>query len=231
MSSVEAFSSLLYELIAMNKLSGSRVARVTESATHALHDPDGLSKVMLKAHMRAPPQNKLVSLYLFDAIARHAQDIARRNGTGLQTSESPAKLAANAAAFLHMLQEPAAQVGTDSLHHAPPEQREKVRKVMDIWDRAGTFHPRILQRIREQASAPPSAPTKPAAPPPAPSAAKSPPPPPTSLPPHVLALLGQVQQSGALSAPGDRSSSCYECPITASSFASTISACGGFKSV
>ena len=81
MSSVEAFSSLLYELIAMNKLSGSRVARVTESATHALHDPDGLSKVMLKAHMRAPPQNKLVSLYLFDAIARHAQDIARRNGT------------------------------------------------------------------------------------------------------------------------------------------------------
>ena len=155
MSSVEAFSSLLYELIAMNKLSGSRVARVTESATHALHDPDGLSKVMLKAHMRAPPQNKLVSLYLFDAIARHAQDIARRNGTGMQTSESPAKLAANAAAFLHMLQEPAAQVGTDSLHHAPPEQREKVRKVMDIWDRAGTFHPRILQRIREQASARP----------------------------------------------------------------------------
>ena len=62
MSSVEAFSSLLYELIAMNKLSGSRVARVTESATHALHDPDGLSKVMLKAHMRAPPQNKLVSV-------------------------------------------------------------------------------------------------------------------------------------------------------------------------
>ena len=33
---------------------------------------------MLDAHVRAPPRHKLVSLYLFDAVARHVQELKRR---------------------------------------------------------------------------------------------------------------------------------------------------------
>lgn len=170
---------------------------------------------MLKAHMRASASTKLVSLYLFDAIARHAQELARRGGTAMASKDDPAALAANAAALLRALHEPAVQVGIDSLRHVPPEQREKVRKVVDIWSRAATFPAPVLQRIldhgtRTEAPAPTRAAPPPAAPRTAPPPAPAPVPPTRTasapapaaapapqLPPHVLALLGQAPPASA----------------------------------
>lgn len=205
-SDTQAFSALLYETISLNKLSGSRVSRVTDSATRALsvsnqlplitQDADSVSKVMLKAHMRASPSTKLVSLYLFDAIARHAQEIARRNGVGFDVGGPPATLAAHAAALLTLLHEPAAEVGIDSMRNAPPEQREKVRKVIDIWDRAGTFPPHILERIRVRGATTGQAVPSNAAPTSPPAHATS-----ASLPPNILAFIQQVQQPGGGAGP------------------------------
>lgn len=115
-------------------------------------DPAGVAKAMLRAHMRSAPKTKLISLYIFDAVARHAQEIARRNGAGFSARNRTAdQLAADASAFLRAAQEPAAEVGIDCLRHAPPEQREKVLKVIDIWGRANTFSSKILQRIHDYA--------------------------------------------------------------------------------
>ncbi|KAL4401742.1 hypothetical protein ACI68E_001389 [Malassezia pachydermatis] len=205
---MESFASLLYETIAQNKLSGSRVARVTDSATQALSDPEMLAKTMLKAHLRASPANKLVSLYLFDAVARHAQEIARRQGAGFDSDDSPQTLAANASSFLRALHEPAAQVGVDCMQHVPPEQRDKVRKVIDIWGRAGTFHAKILQRIQEEGSSTSSA-SSASAPPPGPAPRRPPPrttaaptqPASAGLPASVLALLSPPGAGSTASMP------------------------------
>jgi len=166
--------------------------------------------------MRANASTKLVSLYLFDAIARHAQELARRGGTGTASKDDPAVLTANAAALLRALHEPAAQVGIDSLRHVPPEQREKVRKVVDIWSRAATFPAPVLQRILENGTRTEAPPTRTAPPPtpapvpptrtapapaPAPAAAPAQVPAAAQLPPHVLALLGQTPAAGAGVAP------------------------------
>ncbi|WFC99994.1 hypothetical protein MYAM1_002741 [Malassezia yamatoensis] len=158
MAEVEVFSALLHETIAQNKLSGSRVKAVTENASKAMsvcgmtdcQDPSSLARAMSRAHLRSAPKTKLISLYLFDAVARHAQEIVRRNGAGFAVpNQSSEQLASNAQDFLRALQEPAAEVGMDCLRNAPSEQHEKVLKVIDIWERASTFHPKILQRIHD----------------------------------------------------------------------------------
>ena len=112
----------------------------------------------------------------------------RRNGAGFAPpGQSAEQLAADAQAFLRALQEPAAEVGIDCLRHAPPEQREKVLKVIDIWDRAGTFAPKILQRIHDYTDEPEGSK----------SPKVDPPLGPPGLPANVLAMLG-----GAAAVPG-----------------------------
>lgn len=151
-------------------------------------DPPSLAKAMVRAHLRSAPKTKLVSLYIFDAVARHAQEIVRRNGAGLAPpGRSGEQLAAEAQAFLRALQEPAAEVGIDCLRNAPREQREKVLKVIDIWDRAGTFAPKILQRIHDYTDEPEGSN----------SPKVDPPLGPPGLPANVLAMLG-----GAAAVPG-----------------------------
>ena len=157
MADVHSFAALLHELIAQNKLSPSRVARVTDSVPDLLPQPVPLAGAVRDASLRAHPKTKLVALYLFDAIARHAQDIARRRGEGVRSAHPPAVLAPAAADFLRALQDVAVPVGTDALRGVPPEQREKVLKVIDIWSRAGTFDAQVLRQIQEP-SAPEPAP-------------------------------------------------------------------------
>lgn len=147
-------------------------------------EPHALAKTVHKAHMRSTPATKLVSLYLVDAIARHAQEIARRNGVGFAKSD-PERLGSSAATFLRELQEPGAQIGIDSLQKAPAEQRDKVLKVMDIWGRAGTFSSKILQRIHEYARDSEPNSVRSTTPPTDPPAMQG------GLPANVLALLGQ----------------------------------------
>jgi len=170
---------------------------VTESATQALANAEGLCKVMVKAHVRSPPNSKLISLYLFDAVARHAQEIVRRHGVGFISNIPSSELATNASTFLRALQDPAVQVGIDSLKNTPEEQREKVRKVIDIWDRAGTFSAKILQQIRDQTTSPSGASSQPV------EDRGHVAPTSSGLPANVLELLGQVsqRQQGSLTTP------------------------------
>ena len=124
-----------------------------------------LARTILQAHQRSSPKTKLISLYLFDAIARHVQELQRK----LSQEDAESAQAMQAANFLRAIQEPAVEVGSDSLASVPPEQRvrrvgeamlttqEKARKVMDIWARAGTFDAAILRRIDKAAAQPAAA--------------------------------------------------------------------------
>ncbi|WFD43628.1 hypothetical protein MPSI1_002291 [Malassezia psittaci] len=202
---IQAFSALLHETIAQNKLSGSRVKAVTENATKAMsvsgvtdsQDPPSLARAMARAHLRSAPKTKLISLYIFDAVARHAQEIVRRNGAGFVVpNQTPEQLALNAQGFLRALQEPAAEVGIDCLRNAPSEQHEKVLKVIDIWERASTFHPKILQRIHDFTDELDGGK----------SPKVDPPLGPPGLPANVLAMLGAGAKSPSTAASGTEAS-------------------------
>lgn len=82
-----------------------------------------LAAAVRDACLSAHPKTKLIALYLFDAIARHAQDIVRRKGEGVRSALPPPALAAGATDFLRALQDVAVAVGGDALRGVPSEQR------------------------------------------------------------------------------------------------------------
>ncbi|CAD6897649.1 unnamed protein product [Tilletia caries] len=165
-AAVEAVTTALNEAIKSNKLSSSRVDRIKTLSLATLHDPSFASTI-LRVHLKAPSSHKLTSFYIFDAVARQARDVVRKNGAGFDVSGAqppeddgtgeasderpqpgtPAALVSGAKAFLSFLDGVAEEVTESTFRAVQPEHREKVRKVIDIWMKANTFGQDLLEDI------------------------------------------------------------------------------------
>ncbi|PWN48449.1 hypothetical protein IE53DRAFT_412320 [Violaceomyces palustris] len=128
---------LLHETVVGNKLSATRVDRVKQSATAGLHLAGSLVKAIHKIHFRASNSTKLSSLYLFDAVARHARDITKGRaegydytcvkappGSGKQDGSREA-LEAGASEFVKRAATIVCEVVEDSLRNVTPEQKQQ----------------------------------------------------------------------------------------------------------
>ncbi|KAK0535395.1 hypothetical protein OC835_002379 [Tilletia horrida] len=166
---VEAVTAALSEAIKSNKLSSSRVERIKTLSLATLHDP-AFASALLRVHLKAPASHKLTSFYIFDAVARQARDIVRKNGAGFDASGSqpPADdgtadgsgaqpqpgtaeaLVAGAKTFLSVLDGVAEEVTESTFRDVQPDHREKVRKVIDIWMKANTFSHDLLDDITKK---------------------------------------------------------------------------------
>lgn len=97
-----------------------------------------LVKMIVKCHKKASKSTKVSSLYLFDAVARHARDVVRKKGQGFDPSGARAPkndstiepgtteaLVAGAKAFLSTAQLAAQELCIDTM--ATVSQEQKVR--------------------------------------------------------------------------------------------------------
>ncbi|GAA5880967.1 hypothetical protein JCM3774_001490 [Rhodotorula dairenensis] len=167
MSGVEEFDREVKALVSRGKLSSSAVTSLSALAMANIRADSQLVSALYRHHRKASPANKLVSLYLIDAIAREAksrQKKAERDGSrppgpaaaaGSTTpSDSPPGAAAGPSAgegdfasFLRKLEAVLSKIVLDNWENGLPEHREKVRKVLDIWMRASTFGASALAKI------------------------------------------------------------------------------------
>ncbi|KWU46240.1 hypothetical protein RHOSPDRAFT_32238 [Rhodotorula sp. JG-1b] len=164
MSGTDDFDREVKALVNRGKLSSSAVASLSELAMANIRSDSQLVSSLYRHHRKASPANKLVSLYLIDAIAREArsrQKTADKEGKGAGTAagsttpaESPPGAAAGPSAgegdfasFLRKLEAVLSKIVLDNWENGLPEHREKVRKVLDIWTRASTFGASALAKI------------------------------------------------------------------------------------
>lgn len=106
----QQFERTLSEVVASEKLSGSRVERVRSEAAREFHvgpvrrakgrraalimslwhhqHGEAVAKAIQRVHMNATDKSKISSLYLFDAMSRYAQDVIRRRASGFEYKES-----------------------------------------------------------------------------------------------------------------------------------------------
>ncbi|PWN42432.1 hypothetical protein IE81DRAFT_330148 [Ceraceosorus guamensis] len=162
-TSVDALADLVADTVASNKLSTSRVERITTLATLNLDSPEDVVNALLNAHRTARPSTVVSSLYLYDAVVRRARDIVKKKGQGCEmtgeagpsTSKqrvwSSDALARQARALLKAASASVEEVVISSMRHSRPEQREKVYKVLDIWTKTSTFDSDHLKSIRATA--------------------------------------------------------------------------------
>jgi hypothetical protein len=135
MSEVDAFGKALFETILANKLSASRVDRVKTHATRCFHESSLAIKMMVKCHKKCPKSSKISSLYLFDAVVRHAADIVRKQGQSFDAHGAKAPkscslqegtteaLVAGASAFLSTAPQAAEEICLDTLASVAEEQQ------------------------------------------------------------------------------------------------------------
>ena len=97
-----------------------------------------MAKAILRQHTRASSSTKVSSLYLFDAIARHAKDIVKKNGVGFDANDARAPagsdaidgtveaLISGASNFLAAASEVASELALDTVKSVSREQQVSV---------------------------------------------------------------------------------------------------------
>ncbi|THH27515.1 hypothetical protein EUX98_g6675 [Antrodiella citrinella] len=96
MGDLEAFESMLKEVVNAKRLSASKVGKLTEIALKNMQNDTQLVSILYRTHKTLAPPAKIHSLYAFDALSRAARNQA--NKKGLTKDANPGH--GNAATFL-----------------------------------------------------------------------------------------------------------------------------------
>lgn len=158
--SLNAFDQILGELQTLKPpgISGSRIKKLTEiSITQVQEESQIVQKLYINCKS-APGTHKLGYLYVVDSIVRAYTDHARRLN---QSSDDEGTFASGVQKVQALIPE----IMDDAMESIlSDDQREKVRKLVDIWEKAGTFNSQVIGSIRAkyfQSTTPKSDPPKP----------------------------------------------------------------------
>lgn len=161
--SVEEFETILKQLPTLRApgVSGLRIKRLTELAVKDVAEESKLINVLYSNCKAVPSTHKLGTLYVVDSIVRAWLAEAKRLE---QTVDALAPEGTPAAAVYKLL-ELIQLLIDDSLELCiSSSQRVKIGKLIDIWERAETFSPEIINEIREKhfkSTTPPGSPGPP----------------------------------------------------------------------
>ncbi|KAF5021945.1 hypothetical protein F66182_6015 [Fusarium sp. NRRL 66182] len=139
------------------------------------------------SNIQAPGTHKLGVLYVVDSVTRKWLEQAKAHAQAINSSAPDGTYAAG----VNRVTELMPVLMNDILQTAPEEQKEKIKKLLDIWEKGQTFPTPMLESFRERLNAPPQneSTTPPGSPPPNPlgslrgSAAATPAPAPASSTP------------------------------------------------
>lgn len=101
---------------------------------------------------KTPPTHKLGVLYVVDSVARQWVDQAKKSGQVVGPGAKDGTFAAGVNRITELLP----SLMSDILGAAPPDQRPKIKKLIEIWERSNTFPAEILAPLKTTVDAPPS---------------------------------------------------------------------------
>ncbi|KAI9815710.1 MAG: hypothetical protein M1827_002106 [Pycnora praestabilis] len=154
MSSASPVTELEAQLQAMQALkppgvSGSKINSITALCNANIQSESVLIQKIFTHFKKTPATHKLGVLYVVDSVTRNWVDQARKAGqpTGNEASDG------TYAAGVNRVTELLPVLMTDIVHTAPEDQKEKIKKLVDIWERGSTFPAQMLSTFKEKLSA------------------------------------------------------------------------------
>ncbi|KAL2376865.1 hypothetical protein RJZ90_007172, partial [Blastomyces dermatitidis] len=99
---------------------------------------------------RAPGTHKLGVLYVVDSVTRQWVESARRAGQTVGSGAPDGTFAAGVNRVTELLP----VLMTDIINNAPEYQKDKIKKLVDIWERGYTFPAPLLASFKEKLNAP-----------------------------------------------------------------------------
>ncbi|KAI9742454.1 MAG: hypothetical protein M1818_003988 [Claussenomyces sp. TS43310] len=184
-------------------VSGSRIQGLTALCTANIQSESVLIQKLFTHFKKAPGSHKLGVLYVVDSVTRKWTEQAKANAQPISSSAQDGTFAAG----VHRVTELLPVLMNDITQSAPDDQKEKIKKLVEIWEKGQTFPLRMLTAFKEKLNEPQTNSTTPDGSPPRdiqPSLgmqANAPAPPPASNTSSILeALANMARQNTSASA-------------------------------
>lgn len=131
-------------------VSGSKIGSITQLCTANVQSESVLIQKLYTHFKRTPGTHKLGVLYVVDSVTRQWVEAARKAGQPPGSAAPDGTFAAGVNRVTELLP----VLMTDIINNAPEDQKEKIRKLVDIWERGQTFPLPMLASIKEKLNAP-----------------------------------------------------------------------------
>ncbi|RFU76258.1 hypothetical protein TARUN_5961 [Trichoderma arundinaceum] len=99
---------------------------------------------------KTPGTHKLGVLYVVDSVTRKWLEQAKSQGQPINSSAQDGTYAAG----VHRVTELMPVLMNDILQSAPEDQKEKIKKLLDIWEKGQTFPTSMIESFKEKVNAP-----------------------------------------------------------------------------
>lgn len=133
-------------------VSGSRITSLTSLCLSNIESESVLIQKIYTHFKKAPGTHKLGVLYVVDSVTRKWLEQAKAQGQTINSSAQDGTYAAG----VNRVTELMPVLMNDILQTAPEEHKEKIKKLLDIWEKGQTFPSPMLESFREKVNAPPS---------------------------------------------------------------------------
>ncbi|SPO03833.1 related to RNA binding protein NRD1 protein [Cephalotrichum gorgonifer] len=127
-------------------VSTSRIKNLTELCQANIKDESLLVQKFYTQLKKAPGTHKLGVLYLIDSVVRKWVDLAKQQHQEVSSTAQDGTFAAGVFRVTEIL--PALM--DNILQSAPADQKDRIKKLVDIWERAQTFPPKYIEKFRQQ---------------------------------------------------------------------------------
>ncbi|XPS68216.1 hypothetical protein M3J09_000506 [Ascochyta lentis] len=140
--------SLLQSLQALKApgVTPTKVKTITAICVENIQSDSTIIQKILQQFQNSPATHKLGVLYVVDSVTRQWVEKAKAAGQSVSRNAAPGTYAAGVQRMTEVL--PA--VMNDLVQHAPDNQKEKIIKLLDIWQRGQTFPLDMLAAFKQQ---------------------------------------------------------------------------------
>ncbi|KAI1506578.1 hypothetical protein F5X99DRAFT_364790 [Biscogniauxia marginata] len=127
-------------------VSGSRIQSLTALCVENVQSESVLIQKIYTHFKKAPATHKLGVLYVVDSVTRRWVDHAKQHGQPINSSAQDGTYAAG----VHRVTELLPVLMNDILQNAPGEQKEKIKKLVDIWEKGQTFPASMIESFKQK---------------------------------------------------------------------------------
>lgn len=151
-SAVAELENYLQSMLALKPpgVSGSKIHSITTLCTANVQNESVLIQKIYTHFKKAPGTHKLGVLYVVDSVTRQWVEAARKAGQPPGSSAPDGTFAAGVNRVTELLP----VLMGDIINNSPQDQKEKIKKLIDIWERGYTFPAPMLTSFREKLNAP-----------------------------------------------------------------------------
>ncbi|KAL8682721.1 MAG: hypothetical protein Q9186_001232 [Xanthomendoza sp. 1 TL-2023] len=151
-SCVAELDAILQSMLTMKApgVSGSKISSITQLCNANIQSESVLIQKIYTHFKKAPGPYKLGVLYVVDSVTRSWVEQARKAGQQPNASAAYGTYGAGVYRVTELLP----NLMTDISNTAPEDQKARIKKLIDIWERGNTFPNEMLSIFKEKIDAP-----------------------------------------------------------------------------